>query len=167
MKLLERALLFAEGAHGNQMYGKYPYKYHLKQVVEIAEGLGLNESQQAACALHDVIEDTAIGYKELLLEFGYEVADAVYRVSDELGRTREERKAKTYPKIAESENALLVKLCDRIANINASKGDVRNLARYQYEDIKFREALEGKVGGYHIELAWKEYKRALEEAAEH
>lgn len=39
-----------------------------------------------------------------------------------MGRNRHERYAKTYPKIKANKDALIIKLADRIANIEFSKG---------------------------------------------
>jgi len=117
----ERALLVADKAHANQTYDIYPYGYHIRQVVTIAEELGYDESIVVAAALHDTLEDTELSYNDLKKAFGVEVAEIVYCVTDELGRDRKERKEKTYPKIRSNWKAGVVKLCDRIANIQQAK----------------------------------------------
>ncbi len=117
----ERALLVADKAHANQTYDIYPYGYHIRQVVKIAEELGYDESIIVASALHDTLEDTELSYNDLKKAFGEEVAEIVYCVTDELGRNRKERKAKTYPKIQGNWKATIVKICDRIANMQQSK----------------------------------------------
>lgn len=139
MTQVEKALMFAQAAHGNQLYGKYPYVYHLKKTLAVAQALHLNEEIQVACVLHDTLEDTPTTYLDIMKEFGTVVARMVYDVTDELGITREERKKKTYPKIKSNVGSMLVKLCDRIANIQESIGDVRNLTRYQSEHKDFIE----------------------------
>jgi (p)ppGpp synthase/HD superfamily hydrolase len=116
----ERALMVADKAHANQTYDIYPYGYHIRQVVKIAEGLGYDESIIVACALHDTLEDTELSYNDLKKAFGGEIAEIVYCVTDELGRNRNERKEKTYPKIQGNWKATVVKICDRIANIQQS-----------------------------------------------
>lgn len=116
----QRAMMVAEKAHANQTYDIYPYMYHIKQVVEIAEALGYDESIIIAATLHDVLEDTSLSYNDLKKTFGREVAEIVYAVTDELGRNRSERKAKTYPKIRANWKAAVVKICDRIANMEHS-----------------------------------------------
>lgn len=117
----ERALLVADKAHANQTYDIYPYGFHIRQVVKIAEDLGYDESIIVACALHDTLEDTELSYNDLKQAFGEEVAEIVYCVTDELGRNRKERKEKTYPKIRRNWKATVVKICDRIANMQQSK----------------------------------------------
>lgn len=116
----ERALLVADKAHENQTYDIYPYGYHIRQVVKIAEELGYDESIIVASALHDTLEDTELRYNDLKKAFGKEVAEIVYCVTDELGRNRKERKEKTYPKIRSNWKATVVKICDRIANVQQS-----------------------------------------------
>ena len=117
----ERALLVADKAHANQTYDIYPYGYHIRQVVKIAEELGYDESIVVASALHDTLEDTELSYNDLKKAFGEEVAEIVYCVTDELGRDRKERKEKTYPKIRSNWKAVVVKICDRIANMQQAK----------------------------------------------
>jgi (p)ppGpp synthase/HD superfamily hydrolase len=122
MTNLEKALLVAEKAHNNQSYDIFPYVYHVKQVVRISrEFYKDDEVVQVACALHDTLEDTSLSYSDLKKTFGETVAEIVYNVTDELGRTRKERKEKTYPKIKSDWKSVAVKLCDRIANVEHSK----------------------------------------------
>jgi (p)ppGpp synthase/HD superfamily hydrolase len=117
----ERALMVAEKAHHNQSYDIYPYMYHIRQVVKIAEELGYDESIIIACILHDTLEDTSLSYNDIKKAFGKEVAEIVYCVTDELGRDRKERKEKTYPKLKANWKAVVVKICDRIANVSQSE----------------------------------------------
>ncbi len=117
----ERAILVAERVHSAQVYDIYPYTYHVKQVTKIAEELGYDESIIVASILHDTLEDTALSYNDLKQAFGVEVAEIVYAVTDEIGRNRIERKSKTYPKIRSNWKATVVKICDRIANMEHSK----------------------------------------------
>lgn len=116
----ERAILIAEAAHGSQAYGLYPYIYHLKKVAEIAEDFGFDDLVIVSCILHDALEDTSLSYNDIKKEFGFEVAEIVYAVTDELGRNRNERHNKTYPKIRSNWRAVAVKVCDRIANLRES-----------------------------------------------
>lgn len=117
----ERAYLVAEKAHANQTYDIYPYMYHIKQVVDIAEYLCCGETIVISCILHDTLEDSDLSYNDIKRGFGEEVAEIVYAVTDELGRNRKERKSRTYPKIKENWKATVVKICDRIANMEHSK----------------------------------------------
>lgn len=142
MTILERGLLVAERGHANQHYGIYPYIYHIRSTVDVAIKLGYDEIIQVCCALHDIFEDTGISYNDIKVNFGEEIADIVYAVTDELGKNRNERKSKTYPKIASIKKAIIVKLCDRYANIEQSllEGS-RMLYVYKNEDAELKEAL--------------------------
>jgi|AntAceMinimDraft_12_1070368.scaffolds.fasta_scaffold37445_3 (p)ppGpp synthase/HD superfamily hydrolase len=107
----------AEKAHSGQSYDIYPYTYHLKQVVKIANDFGYDQRVLVASGLHDVLEDTELSYKDIKKAFGEGLTEIVSAVTDELGRNRKERKQKTYPKIIANSKATVVKVCDRIANV--------------------------------------------------
>lgn len=162
---VERARKFAVAAHGGQTYGEgVPYVTHLDAVHETAERLGAPEHVKTAAHLHDVLEDTAVTKTELEAEFGPEVAKLVDAVSNGTEPNRKERHATTYPKImAAGPDARLLKLCDRIANVKASKGPGKfaagKLAMYRKEHKAFKTAL--KVPGEH-EAAWNELERLME-----
>jgi (p)ppGpp synthase/HD superfamily hydrolase len=139
MTKLERAMLVAEKVHMNQSYDIFPYIYHIKQVVKVAQNFGFDSSIQEACALHDSMEDGNLSYNDIKKYFGEEVAELVYAVTDELGRNRKERKAKTYPKIRSNWKAVAVKLCDRIANMQHSSEytpDMMNMYKKEHDGFK-------------------------------
>ena len=105
-------------AHGNQTYdGIFPYHKHLDDVVDVLKRFGFSGKYIVAGYLHDIIEDTALSYNKVKKHFGLEVAEMVYCVTDELGRDREEKKKKTLPKTASNPDAIIIKLADRIANL--------------------------------------------------
>ncbi len=114
---------FASAYHKGQWYGNKPYMYHLKKVSDVAMDCNFtDESILMSCLLHDIIEDTEATYRDIKDNFGEEVAEIVYCVTDELGRSRKERKSKTYKKIRNNPKSIVVKLCDRISNISESMG---------------------------------------------
>lgn len=142
MKKLEKALMVAEKEHANQSYDIFPYMYHIRMVVKAAQDIGYDESIQVACALHDVMEDGGISYSDIKRYFGEEVAEIVFAASDESGRTRKEKKAKTYPKIRQNWKAVAVKLCDRYANMSHSIEYGHSMAgAYKKEHADFKNAL--------------------------
>ena len=159
----ERALMVAEKAHNNQTYDIYPYMFHIKQVVKIAEELGYDESIVIASVLHDTLEDTALSYNDLKKAFGKEVAEIVYCVTDELGRDRNERKEKTYPKIQANWKATVVKICDRIANVSQSKDYNKGLYEmYKKEHEIFCSRLMSNDHPYEeTNKAWKQLEALL------
>ena len=134
---------FAIRAHGKQKYGNHPYSVHLDHVQKILNQSAYASEQTLSTAawLHDVVEDTEVSISEIALNFGPEVADIVLRVTDEPGSSRKERKLKTYPKIKGHREATIVKLCDRIANVEASLGVSQKLHMYQSEYVEFRANL--------------------------
>lgn len=121
-------------AHGLQTYDDvYPYKKHLDDVVEVLKRFGFSGKYIIAGYLHDIIEDTALSYNKVKRHFGFEVAEMVYCVTDELGRNRKEKKEKTLPKTASNPDAIIVKLADRIANIE--HGGKIDMYRDEYEEF--------------------------------
>jgi len=139
----EKAKEFALKAHGKQQYGSRPYSFHLESVVQVGKNINLEHDIILGCWLHDTIEDCDVSYQDVKREFGENVAEIVYAVTDELGRDRKERKEKTYPKIRANQNAICVKLCDRIANLNQTILDekIDLLSMYHKEQKDFKEKL--------------------------
>jgi (p)ppGpp synthase/HD superfamily hydrolase len=141
---LLRARQFADVAHGGQRYGEHQYNYHLEKVYRTLLRFKVGSDELLIAAfLHDVLEDTPTNFSDVFRAFGPEVAELVYAVTDELGRNRGERHAKTYPKIRELPQAVTLKLADRIANVEHSiyTMDVGKLSMYRREHQEFHEAL--------------------------
>lgn len=115
----ERARMFATIAHGSQTYNdEVPYVFHLESVVKVLGRFGFDDSTLVCAAwLHDSIEDTRTSFNDISKRFGADVAELVYCVTSELGRNRDERNKKTYPKIRGNVMATSLKLADRIANV--------------------------------------------------
>ncbi len=140
----DQARRYALDAHGDQRYGIYPYAVHLDAVVEHLQPYG--ETAQVIGYLHDVVEDTDVQLTDLEEKFGAEVAQCVGILTDEPGKTRKEKKTRTYEKMQAVEGpatlALIVKAADRLANIEACIRDDRpdKLAMYREEHPIFREA---------------------------
>jgi (p)ppGpp synthase/HD superfamily hydrolase len=137
-KNYKEARMVSIQAHGNQTYDTiYPYHKHLDDVVDVLKRFGFSGKFIVAGYLHDIIEDTALSYNKVKKYFGLEVAEMVYCVTDELGRDREEKKKKTLPKTASNPDAIILKLADRIANIeHGGKVDM-----YVKEYSEFKGAL--------------------------
>lgn len=133
--------------HKDQMYGNdLPYMHHLEAVRLLAASLGYNKIIQAACLLHDVLEDTD-ATKSSLIEEGVPeiVVKIVDMVTDGKEGNRKQRKAVVYdkffnadPKLAAS--AAVVKICDRVCNIYSSVAYKKNLVNmYTKEHKEFME----------------------------
>lgn len=141
--LVSVAARFAANRHEGQSYDGGPYTIHLAAVVAVLQRFGINDPEMLAAAwLHDVVEDTDTTNEELEPMFGDRVANLVYRVTNEMGRNRRERHAKTYPKIKASTDATTLKLADRIANSEASLANRPDLLdMYKKEYAAFKNAL--------------------------
>lgn len=129
-----------------------PYEFHLRMVVQVynefkdllPKMMYTHEEEihrgswetfddtlkviELACWGHDLIEDTRVSFndvKDVLDKFstnGSPVADIIYSVTNEKGKSRKERaNDKYYEGIRNTPGAVFVKLCDRIANVQYSK----------------------------------------------
>ncbi len=59
-----------------------PFIIHPREVAERARGLGLPPKAVQAAWLHDTIEDTPVTYVDIHMEFGYEVAQLVWGLTN-------------------------------------------------------------------------------------
>ena len=146
-KRKEKAKQFAFKAHQdvNQKYGDKPYSYHLQMVADAGEEFIhlIPENKRdiviSACYCHDLIEDARMTYNDVKQVLGEEVAEIVYALTNEKGRTRKERaNDKYYQGIRETPFASFVKVCDRIANVRNSKSEgSRMFEMYKKENKNF------------------------------
>ena len=142
------ALIFACTAHAGQMYDKdKPYLFHLSNVcmtlLRFGFGLDLYVFLHIAGLLHDSVEDTPTKLSEIRSKFGDIVADIVNLVTDEKGETRQERHLKTYPLLAQNRMAIILKLADRITNVEYSwaTNNLKQFNKYRREYEYFRNTL--------------------------
>jgi (p)ppGpp synthase/HD superfamily hydrolase len=134
-KLYKEARMVAVKAHSNQSYDEiFPYEKHLDDVVDVLKRYGFSGKYIVAGYLHDVFEDTGISINRIRVYFGDEVFEMVCCVTDEFGRNRKEKKEKTLPKTASNPDAIILKLADRIANIEHG-GKVDMYAK-EYQEFK-------------------------------
>lgn len=142
MERVRKAKELARIAHWEQKYGDQPYSVHLEAVANVLVrfGYGDREDLLVSAYLHDSLEDTELP-ESAVLEFGENVLKLVKAVTNEAGADRKERLAKTYPKIRANPEAMLLKLADRIANVEASASNPKKLAKYKAEFVGFKEAL--------------------------
>lgn len=139
---INRARDYATMAHGSQTYNdEMPYIRHPEMVVQVVRvRFGVNDEEMECGAwLHDVLEDCpGKKYKHLVERFGRGVAELVWAVTSERGRDRKEQNAKTYPKIIAHPRAAVLKLADRIANVEyglAHGGGKVEMYREEFEDF--------------------------------
>ena len=132
-----RAAAFAVQAHGRQMYGTLPYSVHLDAVRRVFLDSGIGGPLAVAAWLHDTIEDTRTTSENIRVLFGDEVAGLVWAVTG-TGQNRRERIADAHAKIVAHPTAALLKLADRIANVEHCKTDGGPLFKmYRSEQPEF------------------------------
>ncbi|CAN5665961.1 hypothetical protein BH10CYA1_BH10CYA1_41570 [soil metagenome] len=150
MKTIRETRRFAIKAHGTQKYGPFSYSYHLRAAENVARRFGFTSRLIiTAIWLHDVIEDCKLSVSYLVLAgLDPRAVAMAWAVSDGEGATRKERKATTYEKIRTTPGAKIVKLCDRIANVefsSADLGDPKKFEMYRSEYAEFQRQLRDKT----------------------
>ncbi len=138
-----RARDYAITAQGDQKYGEHPYVHHLDTVHRIACEMGCSDLVKVAAFLHDVVEDTSVPIEEICNDFGWDIAALVYAVSNDTDPAPG-YKERTYRKIrSHCIDAVALKLCDRIANMEACKPgrDTRLIRKYVSDMPLFRAIL--------------------------
>ncbi len=128
--MLQKTMNYAVKCHSdtNHLYDGKSYSHHLSMVVGIANDFihlvpeKERENVLMACWCHDLIEDCRETYNDVKKATNGKVADIVYAVTNEKGRTRSDRaNHKYYEGIKNVPHADFVKICDRIANYEYSK----------------------------------------------
>ena len=123
MELVLKAAAFAAEKHRNQRRKDAeasPYINHPIQLAHILVQADIEDPVVLAAALlHDTIEDTNTTFEELEIVFGYRIANIVGECSDNKALGKLERKQAQIDRAAiVSREAKLVKLADKIANVN-------------------------------------------------
>ncbi len=138
--------------HKNQQYGSYPYNIHLTNVVSVLLHFGVNYEDDIlimSAWLHDILEDTALDKVLLSRCFGEEVRTIVELVSNQKDNTitKEENKKETFKRISTNQNAIIVKLADRISNVEFSLvyGNISKLRKYKKEQALIEKLIATKV----------------------
>lgn len=151
--LVDGCAFLARRVHKDQRYGDHrPYTVHLEHTVAVMRRfLIVDENILGAGWLHDSIEDTELSLTNLIhhvtMGFGHEagarVGALVDAVSDGEGKNRRERKERPYELIPQVKGAILVKLADRIANVEAgyAEGNVGLIDMYRGEYAEFHDRL--------------------------
>tara|TARA_R110001583_G_scaffold96819_3_gene241388 strand:+ start:96584 stop:97153 length:570 start_codon:yes stop_codon:yes gene_type:complete len=129
MQLLLKSVDFAARAHRDQRRkgpAREPYINHPIEVSRLIVECEPATAEDVLCAaiLHDVIEDCGATHGEIAACFNENIANIVLEVSDDKALPRDERKAmqiQTAPKL--SNDAKLVRLADKIANVGAMLTD--------------------------------------------
>lgn len=160
MNIEKLAKEFALEKHGDQMYGDHPYSLHLREVVGAIYIFrpGPYMYEHAAISwLHDVLEDTDATEEEMYKMFGGSITDAVIALTND-----GEPFHKYLAKIKHNRSAVVVKMCDRLANMDNLRtkpydGQMAKLVnKYVDQYPEFKAALYSSVdSGF-----WKHVDRA-------
>jgi hypothetical protein len=98
-----------------------------------------------------------VSYNDVNVVLGTHVADLVYALTNEKGKTRKERaNDKYYEGIRTEKYGVFIKMCDRIANVEYSKiSGSRMFDVYKKENENFINKL--GIKQYHMCYSMKEY----------
>lgn len=135
----------------NHTYDGHPYVKHLGMSYDWGKAFDclIHENDQSnvfsAILCHDVIEDTRETRNDVAKQTNSIVAELVYAVTNEKGRTRKERaNNKYYRGIRNTKYATFIKLCDRLANVeySAAKANIdaesSMFFKYKAENLNFK-----------------------------
>lgn len=147
--LFVKAKKIAWEKHANQKYGDYPYSIHLFLVVNTLQRFGFNNFNSKAAPLliaallHDTVEDTDMTMMEIENDFGKEIAEHVWAVTDDKSLRREERKIQVCKKLQSNAKSIPLKLADRIANLEfcVFNSNIEMFEKYKAEHTLFKEML--------------------------
>lgn len=121
-----KAYRFAAEAHNGQLFPgtDLPYIMHVSFVcMEVMAALAHEPERDGSLAiqctlLHDVIEDTAVGFEEVKAEFGTAVATGVLALTKDSTLPKPQQMADSLHRIQQQPSEIwLVKLADRITNL--------------------------------------------------
>ena len=119
-EIVARARAFAVTSHGAQVrkYSDLPYVVHLDAVAAVLSAHGHDAPVMLSAAyLHDVVEDTEATIQHIYDEFGPEIAELVYWLTDAETGKRRIRKTMSAWRLGRAPfEAKLVKLADVIDN---------------------------------------------------
>jgi (p)ppGpp synthase/HD superfamily hydrolase len=168
----EKAKELATKAHGDQKYGGYPYTYHLSKVEQALRRFGYDPDEATseedrslywdlitAAWLHDIIEDTHVTRDEIAREFNHRVSSLVWAVTNPQGGNRAWRASKVYPKIINTPYALVLKLADRIANVESCVENQSGLIQMYLKEWDGFESKYRVRGTY--DKMWRHLERTL------
>ena len=123
--LLKRSFEFAQAAHDGQCRKSgEPFIAHPVEVALILASLRMDAETLAAALLHDVVEDTAVTYDQMLLEFGESIAqlvDGVTKITrvevESLTAEQAETIRKMLVAMSKDIRVIVIKLADRLHNM--------------------------------------------------
>lgn len=136
------AKAFAELHHNKQQYGDLPYTSHLIRVHDILTTYGYSDEYLIAAWLHDIVEDTDVTIQDIEDKFSRTVANLVWAVTGE-GSNRKVRNQSAYRKMQQYPASIILKLADRIANVEMCiDNNPAKFEMYYIEHDTFKAALQ-------------------------
>jgi hypothetical protein len=120
--IMKSAWALADRFHEGQMYGAHPYQHHLAQTVINTQTYFPDDFElPIAAILHDILEDTKATVVDLQSAGIPEIVIAlVQAVTNQPGTNRRKKREATLPVIVRAgPQAIALKCCDRLANVDA------------------------------------------------
>lgn len=123
-ELEKKAWKFAEKSHAGvvRKFTGDPYFEHVRKVFKLVKKVDTRESLGCAALLHDTLEDCypQVTYEILVEEFGEEIANLVKELTSKEDLIEVMGKAEYLldKMVTMSNDALIVKLCDRLQNLS-------------------------------------------------
>lgn len=141
-ELEKKAWSFAEKAHRgvSRKFSGDPYFEHVRKVFKLVKKVDTRETLGAAALLHDTLEDCPqVTYEILVENFGKEVANLVKELTSKEDLVDAMGKADyLLDKMATmSDDALTVKLCDRLQNLSDHFSASDKFRKKYYEETKY------------------------------
>lgn len=141
-KLEAKAWDFAREKHEGQFRKFIKSSYfdgHLSKVNGLVKQYNTNERILCASILHDCLEDTDTTYQEIVEEFGIEVADLVMELTskEDMIETMGKSDYLLDKMSTMSDDALIIKLCDRLQNISDSYTASERFRSNYYKETRY------------------------------
>lgn len=179
--MIERATVFAAEKHAGQLRkgSRMPYILHPCECAVIVATMTDSPTVIAAALLHDVLEDTGATRTEVLEKFGPAVTELVCAETENKRRgqskadTWKVRKQETLDRLErESEDAKMIALGDKLANLRAIRRDLDVLGEELWQ--RFNQKDPAQHAWYYRSLArclssleryaaYREYTELLEQ----
>ena len=152
--MIEKAIGIIIIAHAGQFRddGKTPYYKHCVNVMNILKKFQFfDEKILVAALLHDIIEDTAWSYNDILKSFGEDIAIMVADCSDDTRLPSIERFEDTLNHIKYmTQNGLYIKLADILDNISdMNTWDKKRQKSYLHKKQRILDAMKNEVTIFH------------------
>jgi len=152
--LINKAIMFATLAHETQKRKgtDIPYILHPMEAAIIVSQIKYDSDLICSALLHDVIEDSAMGYEGIKAMFNKRIADIVFFQSEDKSRTWKERKQHTIDALSQlgDEDIKIVCLADKLSNMRSIGRDYDALGDTLWE--RFNVSDKHEQGWYYMGL---------------